>query len=770
MVAMERVLYQLVEKAARYAKAFSHRRLFVVCGSRENSLRAATEICVFSRDFGVGNEVAYVGSVDGEEVEATKNFLVESLNMDFEVEVFPIPKVREMMGRTFDNLIIDAHADFPPNEVGICVETVRGLGFVVIACPPLEEWRNAKLVSHELLLTPPYSLEEVRNIYLRRVVTKLLSNPSVYVYDADSQRVLVEPSEPEPPKIRARPKPKPPKSAKFPKSLFRMALTQDQVEVLEKLQAMIERKGRKAFAIIADRGRGKSAALGIGIAGLSFVNYNTKGKPVKVAVTAPSYENASELFKFASKALSTLGVKHEFKEGFIDSRMCRIEYLSPVDVFGERCDYLVMDEAAGIYVPILLEYLEEFNHLIYATTTHGYEGTGRSFQVRLLPKLQQMFETHIVRMETPIRYGVGDPVEQWLYETFVLDAEPAKLSQRDLEDVERSNLVFEKLDLEKLFLGDDEDLRGFMGIYTFAHYRNNPRDLLLLADIPNQLAFAIRTASDHSIVGALHVAMEGGLAEDQIRVIEEHPSMPGNIFPTTMVGYYSFSEFAMQRGLRVVRIATHPSVMRQGIGTYALKMLERYALENGFSWVGAGFGANPELMRFWLKNGYKPFHVSPHRNKQTGEYTVFVIKPFDPSLERIVDDIARLAKERLAIEMDNFYLHMDPEVAVEIFEASKHTYSLPISELEKRKLQSYMKGKLSYPAVSEVLYKLVTQFFVRGGGEYSLDAKRILVEKVLKKKRWSKAMKDLRMDEKEFFTLMDSTLLDLARRAVEGED
>jgi len=199
-------------------------------------------------------------------------------------------------------------------------------------------------------------------------------------------------------------------------------------------------------------------------------------------------------------------------------------------------------------------------------------------------------------------------------------------------------------------------------------------------------------------------------------------------------------------------------------------MLERYALENGFRWLGAGFGANPELLRFWLKNGYKPFHVSPHRNKQTGEYTVFVIKPFDPSLERIVDDIARLAKERLAIEMDNFYLHMDPEVAVEIFEASKHPYSLPILELEKRKLQSYMKGKLSYPAVSEVLYKLVTQFFVRGGGEYSLDAKRILVEKVLKKKRWSKAMKDLRMDEKEFFTLMDSTLLDLARRAVEGED
>jgi tRNA(Met) cytidine acetyltransferase len=54
-------------------------------------------------------------------------------------------------------------------------------------------------------------------------------------------------------------------------------------------------------------------------------------------------------------------------------------------------------------------------------------------------------------------------------------------------------------------------------------------------------------------------------------------------------------EFSRLRGLRVVRIATHPELMRKGFGSLALTKLCEEAVEKGYDWVGASFEANASL-------------------------------------------------------------------------------------------------------------------------------------------------------------------------------
>ena len=38
-------------------------------------------------------------------------------------------------------------------------------------------------------------------------------------------------------------------------------------------------------------------------------------------------------------------------------------------------------------------------------------------------------------------------------------------------------------------------------------------------------------------------------------------------------------------------------------------------------WIGSSFGLTEQLGKFWMKNGYKPMHVSQVRNETTGEHT-----------------------------------------------------------------------------------------------------------------------------------------------------
>lgn len=242
--------------------------------------------------------------------------------------------------------------------------------------------------------------------------------------------------------------------------------------------------GRAVVIVTASRGRGKSAALGLGLSAAFEA-----GLP-NMYVTAPSPENLGTLMYFTLRGLNALGYEEHHDYAVTRSShpehnraVIRIDvrrqthrqmlvYLPPWELAGhlsnggQNADLVCIDEAAAIPITLVRRFLIDPRMVFMASTINGYEGTGRSLSLKLVKELrnecrvpeaslrvqpqltspigvsnstvtiQKNEGAHLgngllwedtsrvlyeVTLTEAIRYANGDPVEAWLTELLCLD-------------------------------------------------------------------------------------------------------------------------------------------------------------------------------------------------------------------------------------------------------------------------------------------------------------------------------------------------------------
>ncbi len=649
--------------------------------------------------------------------------LVDTREVTIEQAVYEASK--KYLGTTQDVLILDLTNDLKPNDVGRLIGIVRGGGLIVMWGPPLESWETVKTIFKSNLVTPRHP--EPRNIFIRYFVRKLMKHEGIYVIDADtgklvkSGQVMRKHSK----EVRSV---KIPEDAVFPRSLYELALTQDQVNVIKLIEDnLVPKPGSKHVAVIitSDRGRGKSSAIGIAIIGLIKELMKFKNR-VRVAVTASDSSAIQSLMMLAEKGLNALGLEYRkvVKEGdLIELKGDRfsIEYWEPYTVTKLKVDVVVVDEAAGLPVPLLHTIWKNFNRTIYATTIHGYEGAGRGFSVRFLKRLREDPKTLMItyEMSEPIRYSANDPIEKFQFDALLLDAEPDELTDEDIKEIERGNLEYVTYEPEYLFSeAGEKELRSLFGIYVLAHYRNEPDDLGRLADAPHHSMRAVRIKSSGKIVGAAQLAEEGGLSDELINELLVGGKIPGNIIPDRLLKYFRLRELGKGIGWRIVRIAVHIDVQGMGIGSFLLNEIVNEAVRRGYSWVGAGFGLSRELLNFWLKNNFKLLHLSPDRNPVSGEYTALVVRPLNSEWVSLIDTCAKDFTIRLIGSLHTVYRDLESDVTYLILKSGINYPELSerfeLTEAQKERLKLYLEGLMTYESAADAVNFAVLKSVVEG--------------------------------------------------------
>lgn len=729
-----RALVGEVKKAAEIAAQNRHRFMVILCSENldERVVKIAKRIY---KKHGKKERLLIAGRSDF--LEITRKY--------FEGEFLHYKDSPKVLGQTYTSLLLDLREGFHPNDLGIIVETIGEGGMILAFSPPLAEWENLKSRWHEDLISEPYTVEDIVGRFFARFMRKTLDAEGIIVFDAD-KREIIKPYSFTPKEI-SREEIEIPADIEIKRKLYKLCATQDQVRVLQVFERFFDReRERKAVVITADRGRGKTAILGIATPYIISRMQRLLKRPVRIMVVAPTPQSVQTYFRFLLKAMVRQGMTKYFaKESnglitVVNSKYARVEYVVPRRAMVENfADVVIIDEAAGIDVPVLLKITEDMRYMIFSTTIHGYEGAGRGFSIRFMRRLErdESVEIDRIHMEEPIRYGRGDPIEKWLYDVLLLDAQPAELDEDDMKAIEEGKLEFTEIDKDEL-AKDEKLLREFFGIYVLAHYRNRPSDLAILLDMPNHFPFAVKV--NGKTVCSLHIAIEGNLDDDAIEKIKDGYKPKGQIIPDLMLKHYWSFEFPKMVGARVVRIATHPEVMDRGIGSYALAEMVKWCSDRDMDWVGSGFGVSPELLRFWMKNAFTPVHITPQRNEVSGEHSVIVLRALKPEIEDMVEvincEFTRRLIEYLADELSD----LEIETAKLLLHSLRRDLDLPVIEfgkVERRRIRKYLQGMSLYEYVSDLVRPLVRYYYSKTDNvELKEEEEDILIGKCLQLKHW----------------------------------
>ena len=719
---------QIVDEAIRTGE----RRLVVLSG--KESVEKAAELVNLYLKKKPKATVLFVGWMleeTGEILELGR--FVRKLKKGEALTAVDYTRTEEVMGGTWDILVMDLTHQLKPNDLGRTVEVVRGGGLVIFTMPSVDVWMRTITFFQRRLLTYPYQDVDLKQRFKARFLRKVKEHEGTWIIDVDSKEVLGKPRKVAKKKLK-------PVKGDGVKSL---ALTEDQYDVLVEFEKIESLDERKAIVITANRGRGKSAAVGLG---LSILIAKMLKKKRKIAVTAPELTGVQVLFEFLRKGLEHQGIKYKLLLKDKKVKELRVKdiyvfYVDPMRIGEVKASIKVVDEAASVPVPILHQVVETAKLSIFSSTIHGYEGAGRGFSVRFLAYLKEDAELDVAHltMSTPIRYPPDDPIEKWLYDVLLLDAEPASITDEDVELVEEGRFKYVEVDLDEWSTEREDLLRQFYGIYVLAHYRNRPDDLETLLDAPHHRARAV-VLENGKVVVAIQIAEEGSLPDSIIEKMVKRIEEPhGHMIPNRVALHHGLKFFAKLKGYRVVRIATHPKLWRKGLGSRALEYVYEEAKSKGLDWVGAGFGASADLCRFWIKNGYIPVHMSPAKNPVSGEYSVLMVRPITRRARRLVVKANSEFKNRLVNALHDVYFELEPEIARVILKLGFKDTTPSITRGQMVRLIGYVKGDLSYESCSDVIYELVKCYFMESPAakpKLEPEQEEMLIAKVLQGKSW----------------------------------
>lgn len=627
-------------------------------------------------------------------------------------------KATTQLGGEWQGVVVDAHAGFDADAFGAVAGTLLAGGLLLLLSPPLAEWRHFADPQKQRICVYPYEPEQVTGRYLARLASCMGSA---------SEAMVIE---------QGRPLPEPLALLPAPSSSheFDDCASADQQAAVEALCRVLHGHRRRPLVLVSDRGRGKTTALGLAAARLLQQGVQ------RVVVTAPRLAAVTPLFEHAAEQLPQASVSR----GLLKLESGAELRFEPPDRLAHEtipCDLLLVDEAAAIPSPLLERMLRQHSRIAFATTVHGYEGTGRGFDLRFRKVLDAVTpQWRRLRMEQPIRWAEHDPLEQIVFKSLLLDAEPA--AEPAVAGVEVASCKFELLDRDAL-ASDEVLLPQLFGLLVLAHYRTSPTDLRHLLDGPNIQVAVLREGE--TVLATALLAAEGGMEEVlSQKVYRGERRLRGNLLPQSLTVHAGIADAATLRALRVMRIAVHPLRQGEGFGHRLVQEIEAHAVTQGFDYLGASFGMSRELIEFWQQQQYELVRVGLQREASSGLHAAMMVRPLSPAGNTLFTDARQRLSRQLSYLLAEPLEDLEPELVEVLFRGM--TYAKTDKALWQD-IVAFAFLNRDYGNSLAALHALVLQGLADGAMDSALDSgqRAMLIGKVLQAKSWQVVVSEHRL-------------------------
>ncbi len=485
----------------------------------------------------------------------------------------PPAALRTLLGREFRHAVFDARRGLAVDALAALAGTLRAGSWLVLLVPAWSLWETLPDADslrwserRDPIITPHFIA------YFRH---SLLTDPGVALV-RQGEDVILAPLPALPPWWPPAPGP-----------------TDEQQALLSRLLAA----DAGVFVLTAPRGRGKSTLAGMLAARSGGCCWATAPSKDTAAVLE---RHAGDLVRFFAPDALLLRCRHH-----------------------RAADWLLVDEAAAIPMPLLRELLDYFPRVLLTTTVQGYEGSGRGFLLKFCATLARW---HHLSLEQPLRWAKDDPLERWLGATLLFD-EPA---ERAVAPPDAAPVLTRPV--QARWRSHPRELQDFYQLLAGAHYRTTPLDLRRLMDAPGQRFIAARTGD--RLAGALWSVDEGGLSPalaHEVWAGRRRP--PGSLVAQSLAAHGGLWTAPCLRSRRISRIAVAAAGRRRGLGRQLVARMVAGAAELDF--VSVSFGLTDDLWRFWRAVGFQLVHIGTHLEASSGCYSAMALYPLSAAGRRL---------------------------------------------------------------------------------------------------------------------------------------
>ena len=184
--------------------------------------------------------------------------------------------------------------------------------------------------------------------------------------------------------------------------------------------------------------------------------------------------------------------------------------------------------------------------------------------------------------------------------------------------------MIERLEKQTL-LENETQLRQLFGLMVQAHYRTRPSDLQLLLDSDDISFYVVRYQGQ--IVASVWLVDEGSLTSELSEAVYHGKRrLKGHLLPQSLLAHTGLLSAGPLSYQRVLRIAVHPVMQRQGLATALLGKVLALAESRQVDVVGASFSADIDVMSFWQSNGFNVVRLGVQRDEVSGQHSVIFLK------------------------------------------------------------------------------------------------------------------------------------------------
>jgi tRNA(Met) cytidine acetyltransferase len=544
---------------------------------------------------------------------------------------------RSLLGKTLDAGVLNAHTGLDPDDLGILAGTIRGGGALVLITPAPDDWIRLADAACQRWLSHGRQPAEVGDAFITRLIGWLETTPWIERPRPESACALA------PPMIESDP--------------ATLTLTPEQQQAVEAMIALTHHPDPGVLLLTADRGRGKSTALGLAM--------DRQGG--RARLTGPSRSAVQTAIAHSGSRPPT--------------------FIAPEDVRPDEA-VLFIDEAAALPLARVQQLLRDNPRCVLTGTVHGYEGSGHGLTLRLHYWLAGLKRKRVHRhLAQPVRWPQDDRLEALIHRILLLDAEPAPLQGTAAETPTTGQADVEAVDPRALAT-DETALAQAFGLLVGAHYRTRPRDLRQMLDDPDSRVWRIREQGQTTAVAI--VRQEGGLGYRLGEAIHQGQRRPrGHLIAQSLAFHAGIPRAPTCRGLRIQRLAVHPQRQRQGLGSDLVAAIARSAATQGLDWIGASFGSAEALLAFWWSNGFRPVRLGNQADPRSGQPSVIVLKPLSGRGEAL----CRSARARLAVHLPGQIEAATPALDPAIVSALQRDLPSPHpSVIDARDLRAFAYG------------------------------------------------------------------------------